>query len=61
MTAPVLRCSFCGKQNSEVMKLIAGPQGIICDECVQVCVRILITEHPEWRDRLDLSPITREP
>lgn len=37
-----LRCSFCGKPNSQVKKLIAGPDGVyICDECVEVCERIM--------------------
>jgi ATP-dependent Clp protease ATP-binding subunit ClpX len=53
-------CSLCGKPKNEVMQLIAGGRGFICDECVQLCVRIVITEHPEWRDRLDLTPFQRE-
>ena len=32
-----LRCSFCGKSQKEVKKLIAGPGVYICDECVNVC------------------------
>ncbi|MBQ7408331.1 MAG: ATP-dependent Clp protease ATP-binding subunit ClpX [Clostridia bacterium] len=37
-----LRCSFCGKPNSQVKKLIAGPDGVyICDECVEVCERVI--------------------
>ena len=36
-----LRCSFCGKADSEVSKLIAGPKVHICDACVDVCNRIL--------------------
>jgi hypothetical protein len=35
------RCSFCGKAEAEVAKLIAGESGLICDECVRVCVGIL--------------------
>ena len=38
-----LRCSFCGKPDSEVSKLIAGPKVHICDVCVGVCNRILET------------------
>jgi transcriptional regulator with PAS, ATPase and Fis domain len=35
---PQLRCSFCGKSESEIRKLVAGPGGIhICNECVEVC------------------------
>ena len=36
-----LRCSFCGKTDSKVSKLIAGPRVHICDVCVGVCNRIL--------------------
>ena len=36
-----LRCSFCGKPDSEVGKLLAGPKVFICDACVGACNRIL--------------------
>jgi hypothetical protein len=36
-----LRCSFCGKPDSQVGKLIAGPKVFICDACVGVCNKIL--------------------
>jgi len=36
-----LRCSFCGKPESQVEKLIGGPKVHICDACVGVCNRIL--------------------
>jgi hypothetical protein len=36
-----LRCSFCGKSDSEVGKLLAGPKVYICDACVGVCMAIL--------------------
>ena len=39
------RCSFCGKDNAEVRRLIAGPLGVfICDECVAKCNEILAEE-----------------
>jgi len=41
-------CSFCGKAQPDVLQLIAGPQGFICNECVQLCVHIISIEHPEW-------------
>jgi hypothetical protein len=41
-------CSFCGKAQAEVLQLIAGPRVFICNECVQLCVRIVSMEHPEW-------------
>jgi len=36
-----LFCSFCGKNQSEVKKLIAGPSVYICDECVSLCNDII--------------------
>src|SRR5262245_66307662 len=36
-----LRCSFCGKSQSEVKKLIAGPSVHICGECVNICSEIV--------------------
>ena len=40
-----IRCSFCGKTQSQVRKLIAGPAGVyICDECVDICADILEEE-----------------
>src|SRR3978361_2305700 len=33
-----LYCSFCGKSQLEVRKLIAGPTGCVCDECVERCI-----------------------
>ena len=41
-----LHCSFCGKDQHEVKKLIAGPTVFICDECVWLCVDILKADHP---------------
>jgi ATP-dependent Clp protease ATP-binding subunit ClpX len=40
---PPLRCSFCNKAQSDVRKLIAGPNALICDECVQVFKKIVAT------------------
>jgi ATP-dependent Clp protease ATP-binding subunit ClpX len=34
-------CSFCGKDNHVVIKLIAGPTVFICNECIDLCVRIM--------------------
>jgi len=36
-----LHCSFCGKSQHDVAKLIAGPRVFICDACVNICVEIL--------------------
>ena len=40
----VLYCSFCGKSQHEVKKLIAGPSVFVCDECVELCNDIIREE-----------------
>ena len=40
----ILYCSFCGKSQHEVRKLIAGPTVFICDECVELCMDIIREE-----------------
>ena len=40
----LLYCSFCGKSQHEVKKLIAGPSVFICDECVDLCNDIIKEE-----------------
>lgn len=47
-----VRCSFCGRPQSEVRKMIAGPQGAyICDECVETCMEIIDEEFgPDFVD-----------
>ena len=43
----ILYCSFCGKSQHEVRKLIAGPSVYICDECVELCNDIIREELEE--------------
>src|SRR5512136_1665129 len=43
----VLHCSFCGKSQDEVKKLIAGPTVYICDECIELCNEIIAEETEE--------------
>ncbi len=43
----LLYCSFCGKSQHEVRKLIAGPSVFICDECVDLCIEIIREETEE--------------
>lgn len=52
--SPRLDCSFCGKWQDEVKKLIAGPTTFICDECVILCFDILVVE--KHRPANELSP-----
>src|SRR5438552_3954121 len=40
-TDDTLRCSFCGKSQNEVKKLIAGPTVYICNECIDICNEII--------------------
>jgi ATP-dependent Clp protease ATP-binding subunit ClpX len=47
----VLKCSFCGKSQNDVRKLIAGPTVYICDECVELCNDIIAEEWEEERSR----------
>lgn len=50
----LLRCSFCGKSQNEVKKLIAGPGVYICDECIELCNDIIAEE----REREDNTKAT---
>ncbi len=47
----VLKCSFCGKSQNDVRKLIAGPTVYICDECIELCNDIIAEEWEEERSR----------
>jgi ATP-dependent Clp protease ATP-binding subunit ClpX len=42
-----LTCSFCGKHQRQVKKLIAGPGVYICNECIDLCVEIIAKEPPK--------------
>lgn len=47
------RCSFCGKTQDQVRKLIAGPNGAyICDECVDICAEIIDEELEMMRQQV---------
>ncbi len=47
-----LRCSFCGKGQDDVRKLIAGPTVYICDECIELCNDIIAEEWEEKRAKI---------
>jgi hypothetical protein len=54
------QCSFCGKSADQVQKLVAGSGVYICEECVDLCNRILADENcvprmPDWRSMSDDS------
>ncbi|HHT0593562.1 TPA: ATP-dependent Clp protease ATP-binding subunit ClpX [Legionella anisa] len=50
----VLYCSFCGKSQHEVKKLIAGPSVFVCDECVELCNDIIREETHESHEEADV-------
>lgn len=45
-----LKCSFCGKNQEQVRRLIAGPGVYICDECIELCQEIIDEEFYEELD-----------
>ena len=47
----ILKCSFCGKTQEQVKKLIAGPEVYICDECVELCNEILDEEFLDSKEK----------
>ncbi len=53
-----LRCSFCGKTQDQVRRLIAGPNVYICDECVELCMEIIKEELSETFD-VEMSGILK--
>jgi ATP-dependent Clp protease ATP-binding subunit ClpX len=61
-SSDLLKCSFCGKMQKQVRKLIAGPGVFICDECIVLCVEIVeeeLGQAPKHVDEIDL-PKPRE-
>ena len=48
-----LKCSFCGKSQKQVIKLIAGPGVYICDECIELCTEIIEEEKIDTIDSTD--------
>lgn len=50
----VLYCSFCGKSQHEVKKLIAGPSVFVCDECVELCNDIIREETHETQEEVEV-------
>jgi ATP-dependent Clp protease ATP-binding subunit ClpX len=53
----LLYCSFCGKSQNEVRKLIAGPSVFVCDECVDLCNDIIREEVQEASSSDEKSPL----
>ena len=55
-----LHCSFCGKSQKEVKKLVAGPSVYICEECIGLCNDI-IAEEVEAESETSASPTILRP
>lgn len=51
----ILHCSFCGKSQAEVKKLVAGRGVYICDECIEVCINIVADEISEQEKAGDIT------
>lgn len=54
----MVKCSFCGKTQDKVKKIVAGPGVYICDECIELCMAI-IEEEIEQQTELDLENVPR--
>lgn len=57
----LLYCSFCGKNQKEVQKLIAGPTVYICDECIKLCHNIITDENIEKKESNTKNKINHLP
>ena len=53
-------CSFCGKNNTEVEKLLKGPVASICNECVDMCLSVLQSEREQPQTQRDSLPTPKE-
>lgn len=54
-----LKCSFCGKTQEQVKRLVAGPGVYICDECIELCSEIIEEEFEETRNDTELNDIPK--
>jgi ATP-dependent protease Clp ATPase subunit len=60
MTRSNIICSFCGKVQQDALSIVSGVSvnlkgqktaGVICDECVQLCVEVIARQHPDWLEQ----------
>lgn len=54
-----LECSFCGKTQDQVRRLIAGPDVFICDECIKLCSEIIEEEFDEFQEEYELKDLPK--
>lgn len=57
----LFHCSFCGKPQTEVVKLIAGPGVFICNDCVALCGTIVAQEPKQMLDPADIITPEKQP
>lgn len=54
-----LKCSFCGKTQEQVKRLVAGPGVYICDECIELCSEIIEEEFEETKNDIEMNDIPK--
>ena len=54
-----LKCSFCGKNQEQVKRLIAGPNVYICDECIELCAEIIDEEFDDFQETTQWTEIPK--
>jgi ATP-dependent Clp protease ATP-binding subunit ClpX len=54
-----LKCSFCGKSQEQVKRLVAGPGVYICDECIELCSEIIEEEFEEMHSDVELNDVPK--
>ena len=47
MAEKLIRCSFCGKTQAQVKRIMSGPNAYICNECIEICKDLLDEERAE--------------
>ncbi len=57
----LLKCSFCGKSQRDVKKLIAGPNAFICDECVELCNEIIAEDYETQKEAFGVKKTVPKP
>ena len=54
-------CSFCGKRGDQVKRMLAGRNGYICDECIELCTEVLNEEFEKENERAEKNPLQNLP
>ncbi|MBQ3181211.1 MAG: ATP-dependent Clp protease ATP-binding subunit ClpX, partial [Clostridia bacterium] len=56
---PMLRCSFCGKNENEVVRMFEGPNAFICNECISLCNRYMGDNYDISQPDIDLGDLPK--